>query len=243
MARLPQPGSDNGTWGDILNDYLSQSHAADGSLKADSVGSAQLHDNTITSTQIQDGSITEPLLASDVQTKLNSVVRPTDSSTSGFGFVVDEDTMSSNSAAKVPTQQSVKAYVDAKSAYQIHYINEIDCGPGVHADAEDYRAAVEVSGNMARMIGYLSIDFGSSALTESTKLCTLPAGTWPVQGIQASWSMVMMGSNGDPNVYSAQSVYIAGDDLDELWMGPVGGSFTEPAGYYLYLFGLEWRLG
>lgn len=33
MARLPQPGSDQGTWGDILNDYLSQSLNTDGSLR------------------------------------------------------------------------------------------------------------------------------------------------------------------------------------------------------------------
>jgi hypothetical protein len=33
MARLPQPGADNGTWGDILNDYLLTSHNADGTLK------------------------------------------------------------------------------------------------------------------------------------------------------------------------------------------------------------------
>ena len=33
-------------------------------------------------------------------------------STSGFGFVVDEDNMASDSATKVPTQQSSKAYVD-----------------------------------------------------------------------------------------------------------------------------------
>lgn len=32
---------------------------------------------------------------------------------SGYGFVVDEDNMVSDSATKVPTQQSVKAYVDA----------------------------------------------------------------------------------------------------------------------------------
>lgn len=30
MARLPIPGSDDGTWGDILNDYLSTQHNADG---------------------------------------------------------------------------------------------------------------------------------------------------------------------------------------------------------------------
>lgn len=33
MARLPTPGSDAGTWGDILNEYLLVSHNSDGSLK------------------------------------------------------------------------------------------------------------------------------------------------------------------------------------------------------------------
>jgi len=38
MARLPQPGSDNGVWGSILNDYLGVEHTADGSLKLRSDG-------------------------------------------------------------------------------------------------------------------------------------------------------------------------------------------------------------
>lgn len=33
MARLPVPGSDEGTWGSILNDFLLQEHNPDGSLK------------------------------------------------------------------------------------------------------------------------------------------------------------------------------------------------------------------
>ena len=33
MPRLPQPGSDNGTWGTVLNDFLVQAHNTDGSLK------------------------------------------------------------------------------------------------------------------------------------------------------------------------------------------------------------------
>lgn len=33
MTRLPQPGADDGQWGEILNDFLSQSHNPDGSLK------------------------------------------------------------------------------------------------------------------------------------------------------------------------------------------------------------------
>lgn len=37
MARLPIPGSDSGKWGEILNEYLSQSHDAAGNIKAGAV--------------------------------------------------------------------------------------------------------------------------------------------------------------------------------------------------------------
>lgn len=53
MARLPQPGGDQGQWGQILNDYLSQVHNTDGTLK--------------------DNIITESQLATPVVTKLNVV--------------------------------------------------------------------------------------------------------------------------------------------------------------------------
>jgi len=43
-------------------------------------------------------------------------VMNTDATTASMSFVVDEDTMTSNSATKLPTQQSVKAYVDAEVA-------------------------------------------------------------------------------------------------------------------------------
>jgi len=41
------------------------------------------------------------------------IVAVADTDASSFGFVIDEDDMASDSATKVPTQQSVKAYVDA----------------------------------------------------------------------------------------------------------------------------------
>lgn len=34
MARLPTPGGDENTWGDVLNDFLAQAHNSDGSLKS-----------------------------------------------------------------------------------------------------------------------------------------------------------------------------------------------------------------
>lgn len=40
MSRLPVPGSDDGTWGGILNDYLTQAHNVDGTLKGPAVNAA-----------------------------------------------------------------------------------------------------------------------------------------------------------------------------------------------------------
>lgn len=43
MARLPIPGSDDGIWGDILNEFLGVSHASDGTVKSGAVGSTALN--------------------------------------------------------------------------------------------------------------------------------------------------------------------------------------------------------
>lgn len=40
VSRLPTPGGDSGTWGTVLNDFLSQAHNADGTLKSTSISSA-----------------------------------------------------------------------------------------------------------------------------------------------------------------------------------------------------------
>lgn len=63
MPRLPQPGLDKGTWGNVLNDYLQQAHNANGDLKSNVVGSAQLAAN----------SVTTAALSADIQSKLNTV--------------------------------------------------------------------------------------------------------------------------------------------------------------------------
>lgn len=42
MARLPQPGSDDGQWGEILNEYLSESLSSDGSIKPGAVSKADV---------------------------------------------------------------------------------------------------------------------------------------------------------------------------------------------------------
>lgn len=42
MGRLPQPGGDDGTWGDILNEYLSVAHNDDGTLKDATISASKL---------------------------------------------------------------------------------------------------------------------------------------------------------------------------------------------------------
>lgn len=63
MARLPQVGGDSGSWGDVLNDYLSTSHNTDGTLKADTVGAPQLKPNAVTGAAIANGSISNAKIA------------------------------------------------------------------------------------------------------------------------------------------------------------------------------------
>jgi hypothetical protein len=48
MARLPQPGGDDGQWGDLLNDYLSVAHNADGTIKTGAVSNASIQNDAVT---------------------------------------------------------------------------------------------------------------------------------------------------------------------------------------------------
>ncbi len=49
-ARLPTPGQDDGTWGTILNDFLSVEHNPDGTLKAGGSLSAKADDTIVVHT-------------------------------------------------------------------------------------------------------------------------------------------------------------------------------------------------
>lgn len=57
MARLPVSGGDQGTWGDILNEYLSQVHRADGTLKDNSVTASTIAPGAVTKTTIGLGNV------------------------------------------------------------------------------------------------------------------------------------------------------------------------------------------
>jgi hypothetical protein len=81
MARLPLPGSDSGQWGDVLNEYLLQSHAPDGTLKTDAVTASSLQDSSVASVTLQDNAITVTKLSP--ATGSNGDVLTRDNTTTG----------------------------------------------------------------------------------------------------------------------------------------------------------------
>ena len=77
MARLPIPGQDDGTWGDVLNDFLSQVHTPDGELKPDAVSSDTLQNGSVTNAILEDGSVTDAKLSATGGTTGEVLVRDT----------------------------------------------------------------------------------------------------------------------------------------------------------------------
>ena len=82
MSRLPTPGQDNGTWGIVLNDYLSVAHTAGGLLNS----------GVIATTNIIDANVTTAKLEASVQTSLskaNTALQSVAKSDVGLGNVTN----------------------------------------------------------------------------------------------------------------------------------------------------------
>jgi hypothetical protein len=107
IHRLPTPGADDGQWGDILNDFLDQSHTATGSLKDGVVSATNIQDSIITDVKISStAAISRTKLASDVQaslTKADSVAPLTTSTWTSGTLAIGVNLVDATSGAKTPT--------------------------------------------------------------------------------------------------------------------------------------------
>jgi len=63
VARLPQLGGDENTWGQVLNDFLLETHNNDGTLKPDVVTATNLAPNAVDNTALSSNSVTNATLA------------------------------------------------------------------------------------------------------------------------------------------------------------------------------------
>ena len=73
MARLPEPGQDNGRWGEILNEFLQVAHTTDGTLNPITQSQVVGLISSLSSKYVKpDPGIPEADLSAAVQTKLNA---------------------------------------------------------------------------------------------------------------------------------------------------------------------------
>ena len=98
-------------------------------------------------------------------------VMESDTSVAGFSFVIDEDDMASNSATKVPTQQSVKAYVDIQSGATPQWGNII----GTLADQTDLQAALDAKAPGTRSISAAGLATGGGDLSANRTITVTAA--------------------------------------------------------------------
>lgn len=103
-ARLPIPGSDNDTWGTILNDFLSQSLTSNG----------ELQDNVVGTDQVQNTAITKAKLESAVQTSLDKADAALPAAQKGAASgVASLDGSTRLTASQLPTTVGTKSETKA----------------------------------------------------------------------------------------------------------------------------------
>jgi len=110
-------------------------------------------------------------------------VMETDTSTAAMQFVVDEDNMASDSATKVPTQQSVKAYVDAEVPADTDDLSE-----GLtNLYYTDARANSAIDTRVTKsFVDLLNVDADTLDGNDSTAFATAAQGTLADSALQSS---------------------------------------------------------
>lgn len=112
MSRLPIVNGDDGSWGNILNDYLLQAHNADGTLKANSVTSGTIAPNSIMKADIGLGNVDNTSdankpISTAVQTALNAKQNTPTGTPTGTKFLRDDNSWQSIPAATGSTRTGV----------------------------------------------------------------------------------------------------------------------------------------
>ena len=110
-----------------------------------------------------------------------------DTSTASMSFVIDEDNMASNSATKVPTQQSVKAYADGLlgAADAMTFKGVLDCS----ADP-NYPAGVQGDFYKVSVAGKIGGASGTTVQVGDGVLCTTDNAGGTQAAVGSSWTIL-----------------------------------------------------
>jgi len=123
MARLPQPGSDDGRWGEILNDYLRQSHNNDGTIKLGAISKSDIGLGNVNNTSDANKPVSLPtqaaldlkLATSDLDDATATNIADTSTATASALGTVTNDAIANHIAEADPHSGYVlESIVDAK---------------------------------------------------------------------------------------------------------------------------------
>lgn len=145
-------------------------------------------------------------------------VMNSDTSTASMGFVIDEDDMASDSDTKVPSQQSVKAYVDSNAG--VLDINGLTAFSGSHDTAVDFVPMYDNSAAANRKIQVQRLS------------CAVPVGA-PAGYSGVASVDIALGSSRRTRVWLTD--HHNATDATELWMrlsDDGGSTFFSGAGDY-----------
>lgn len=119
MARLPQPGSDENTWGEVLNDFLEIAHNTDGTLKAQAGidGALQRAGGTMTGTLTLAGDPSAALQPASKQYVDNLVVMPWQFNVQSAPYNAAGDGTTDDTAAIQAAIDAAAAYASANTGY------------------------------------------------------------------------------------------------------------------------------
>jgi hypothetical protein len=151
MARLPTPGGDENTWGNVLNDFLSQAHNSDGSLK-DSAVTGLAGRNVSASTPANDDVLTYNSTTQQWEPKAAGGVP--DATTSSKGVVQLAGDLGGTAASPTVPGLASKADTTALDAHindttAAHAASAIGFTPAGTIASTDVQAAIaEASGDL-----------------------------------------------------------------------------------------------
>lgn len=129
-------------------------------------------------------------------------VMNTDVTTASMSFVIDEDNMISNSDTKIPTQQSVKAYVDNRVASSVTYQGGYNATTSPNSSAlKGYMYTVTVAGTAS---GYWSssLEIGDVIIAEIDNPSSQTDWTVVNKDLNAASIKTSYESNSDTNAFT-----------------------------------------
>lgn len=188
MARLPQPGGDTGDWGDILNDFLLQSHAADGTLNDGVVSEANLDSSVQTKLNAGAGagtdlSVTKTTTAVTIASSTGASASITSAASASAGVMSAADKTKLDGLATVATSGSYTDLTNKPSLGTAAAANTIDFAAAVHthtasqiSDSTAVGRAVLTASDEAAARAAIGAGTGSSDLALGTTSTTAMRG-------------------------------------------------------------------